>query len=311
MLDEGCRHFFVAHLSEARDLSDALPEGVLLAPLNGLLPGDAPLYRETGITPVLGSLAEIDAWRDAGGGPALLHVDTGLNRLGLTPEELAVLAADPARLHGIPVLYIMTHLASAEDPADPANEGQRARFAAACARLPPGPSSFANSSGIFLGAGFRSDLARPGAALYGVNPTPGRPNPVRPVVRLRARVLQTREVPAGAQVGYNGAWRADRPSQIATICVGYADGWFRSLSNRGMACFDGVPVPLVGRVSMDLTTFDVTDAPGVAAGSWLDLIGPGVEVDDVAARAGTSGYEILTALGARYRRVYRSDDVQA
>ena len=305
LLAEGCRHFFVAHLSEAVALRPAVP-GTLLAPLNGLWPGDAPVYRAHGVSPVLGSLSEIDEWRTTGGGPALLHVDSGLSRLGLSPAELDALEADPGRLHGIPISYVMTHLASAEDPADPLNETQRARFAAACARLPPAPRSLANSSGIFLGPAFRSDLARPGAALYGVNPTPGRPNPMRPVVRLRARVLQVRDVPPGASVGYNGAWRAARPSRIATVCAGYADGWLRSQSNRGVACFDGVPVPLVGRVSMDLTTFDVTEAPAVRAGDWIDLIGPGVSVDDVAARAGTNGYEILTSLGARYRRDYQT-----
>ena len=305
LLAEGCRHFFVAHLSEALALRPAIP-GSLLAPLNGLWPGDAPAYRAHGISPVLGSLSEVDEWRDAGGGPALLHVDSGLSRLGLSPAELDTLASDPGRLRDTPILYVMTHLASAEDSADPFNEAQRARFAAACARLPPAPRSLANSSGIFLGPGFRSDLARPGAALYGINPTPGRPNPMRPVVRLQARVLQVRELPPGASVGYNGAWRAARPSRIATVCAGYADGWLRSQSNRGHACFDGVPVPLVGRVSMDLTTFDVTEAPGVRAGGCLDLIGPGVTLDDVAAAADTNGYEILTSLGSRYRRDYRA-----
>ena len=304
LLAEGCRHFFVAHLSEAVALRPAVP-GAMLAPLNGLWPGDAPAYQAHRITPVLGSLAEIDAWRAGGGGPALIHVDTGLSRLGLSSDELDALQADPGRLQGIPIAYVMTHLASSEDPADPANEAQRIRFAGACARLPPAPRSLANSSAIFLGPAFRSDLARPGAALYGVNPTPGRPNPMRPVVRLRARVLQVRDISPGATVGYNGAWQATRRSRIATVCAGYADGWLRSQSNRGVARFDGVPVPLVGRVSMDLTTFDVTEAPGVRAGDWIDLIGPGVSVDDVAERAGTNGYEILTSLGHRYHREYQ------
>lgn len=303
----GCRHSFVAHLQEALAIRDILP-GAMLAVLNGLWPGDAPTYAETGIAPVLGSLAEIDAFttqaRAAGRPlPALLHVDTGMNRLGLPPDEVDALAGDPARLGGIQVLYVMTHLAAAEDANDPANARQQARFAAACARLPPAPRSFANSSGIFL-PGFGSDLARPGAALYGVNPTPGQPNPMRPAVRLRAMVLQVRDVAAGEGVGYNGAWTAPRPSRIATVPVGYADGYPRSLTNSAAACFDGRTVPLVGRVSMDLATFDVTDAPGVQPGTWLDLIGPGMPVDEVARRAGTNAYEILTQLGRRYRRVY-------
>ena len=306
---EGARHFFVAHPAEALSIRDTVP-GAMLAVLNGLWPGLAPLFAEHAITPVLGSLAEIAAWaaqaRSMGRPlPALLHVDTGMNRLGLDGRELDILAADPALLDGITLRYVMTHLVSAERPDDPINEVQRARFAAARARLPPAPSSFANSSGLFLGPGFASDLARPGAALYGVNPTPGRPNPMRPAVRLRAQVLQLRDIPAGEGVGYNGLWVAPRPSRIATISVGYADGFHRALSNRAIAYFDDQPVPLVGRVSMDLSTFDVTGVPRLQPGDWLDLIGPHNGVDQLAAAAGTNGYEILTALGRRYPRHYR------
>ena len=305
---EGCRHFFVAHPEEAAAIRPVTPSA-MVAVLNGLWPGYAPMLAAQDLTPVLGALAEIDAWaaqaRTLGRPlPALLHIDTGMNRLGLDPAGVDVLAADPARLDGIDLRYVMTHLVSAEQPGDPANERQRQRFAAARARLPAAPSSLANSSGLFLGPGFRSDLARPGAALYGVNPTPGRPNPMRPAVRLRARVLQVREMPAGETVGYNGVWTAARPSRIATISVGYADGYLRALSNRAVACFDGQAVPLVGRVSMDLSTFDVTDAPGVQPGAWLDLIGPHNGVDALAAAAGTNGYEILTSLGRRTPRTY-------
>jgi alanine racemase len=140
--------------------------------------------------------------------------------------------------------------------------------------------------------------------LYGVNPTPGRANPMRDVVTLRARVLSVREIPAGATVGYGATWMASRPSRIATVGVGYADGWHRSRSNTGNAFFDGHPVPLVGRVSMDLTTFDVTDQPGVRPGCCLELLGPHRSVDAAARDAGTIGYEVLTALGRRYHRIY-------
>ena len=303
----GCRHVFVAHLSEALPLRPLLP-GTMLAVLNGLWPGDAEAYSRSGVAPVLGSLAEIAEWSDharaAGRAlPALLHVDTGMNRLGLSPPELDRLAAEPSLLDGVQILYVMTHLVSAEVPGDPINAEQGARFDAACARLPPAPRSLANSSGMFL-QGFGSDLARPGAALYGVNPTPGQPNPMQAVVRLRARILQVRDVPPGGRVGYNGVWTAERPSRIATISVGYADGFPRSLTNTAHAHFDGHPVPLVGRVSMDLTTFDVTDAPGAQRDTWLDLIGPDMPVDEVARRAGTNGYEILTQLGSRFQRIY-------
>ena len=308
LFDAGCRHFFTAHPAEAIALRPLLP-GAMLCVLNGLWPGYEAEFTDHDLLPALGSLAEIDRWsahaRALGRRlPALLHVDTGMHRLGLSPAEVGTLAASPDRLEAIELRYVMTHLASAEDPADPINELQRTRFAAACARLPPAPRSIANSSGVFLGPAFRSDLARPGAALFGVNPTPGRPNPQRPVIRLRARVLQLRDLQPGDTVGYNATWRAARPSRIATLSVGYADGYLRSLSNRATAYFDDQPLPLVGRVSMDLATFDATASPTLQQGDWLDLLGPD-GVDGLAEQAGTNGYEILTSLGARHQRVYR------
>jgi len=302
---EGCRHVFTATLDEALSIRALVPEAMLAA-LNGLPPGSAAAFKAGGVTPVLGSLDQIAAWRAAGGGEALLHVDTGMNRLGLPPEHWPVLRDEPARLDGVTILYVMTHLVSSELPADPLNARQLAGFADACAMLPCAPRSLANSSGVFLGPAFGSDLARPGAALYGINPTPDRPNPMRAVARLRARVLQIRNVAAGSTVGYNGQWRAPAAARIATVAIGYADGWLRSQTNRGAAIFDGSAVPLVGRISMDLTTFDVTGLPGLESGAWLDLIGPGRSLEDVAAAACTNAYEVLTSLGGRrVHRVYR------
>jgi alanine racemase len=303
----GCRHFFTAHLSEALAIRPLLP-GAMVAVLNGLWPGAEAEFIDHDLTPVLGTLDEIDRWtgqarRMGRNLPAILHVDTGMNRLGLDAQELDVLAADHTRLAGLTLRYIMTHLVSAECPDDPINMLQRDRFAAACDRLPPAPRSLSNSSGLHLGPSFDSDLARPGAAIYGINPTPGRPNPMRPVVRLRARVLRLRDVPVGDSIGYNSQWTAPRPSRIATISVGYADGFMRALTNRAVAYFDEQAVPLVGRVSMDLSTFDVTDVPDIAPGDWLDLIGPG-GVDALAGLANTNGYEVLTSLGRRYKRRY-------
>jgi alanine racemase len=299
--DAGCRHFFVAYLDEALAVRDIVPQA-MLAVLSGPIPGTEPAYRAHNLTPVLGSLDEIDRWQ----GEAILHIDTGMSRLGLSPQELAILTQNPARLDRLSIRYVMTHLVASECPDDKVNPRQQQRFAAARAMLPPAPSSLANSSGIFLGADFASDLARPGAALYGINPTPGRPNPMRSVVRLSVRVLAVREVAAGTTVGYNATWTAERPSRIATAALGYADGFHRSLSGRGSACFDGNPVPLVGRVSMDLTTFDVTDHPAVQPGCWLEILGPHLSPDDVAKAAGTNGYEVLTSLGRRFQRVYRA-----
>ena len=310
---EGCRHFFVAHLAEALAIRDAVP-GAFLAVLNGLISGTEGEYVAHDILPVLGSLAEIEAWAAAARRadkklPALLHVDTGMSRLGLDAREFSVIADEPSRLDGIDLRFVMTHLVSSEIPDDPLNVAQAEKFAAACARLPAAPRSIANSSGIFLGAGWASDLARPGAALYGINPTPGSKNPMRPVVRLSARVLQVRDVRAGETVGYNATWTASPsplgPRRIAAVGIGYADGWHRSLSNRGSARFDGTVLPLVGRVSMDLSTFDITTRPDIAPGAMLELLGAEHGPDAVAAEAGTNGYEILTSLGARFSRVYR------
>lgn len=305
----GCRHFFVALLDEALALRPLLP-GAMLAVLNGPFPGTEADYLAHDIIPVLGSLAEIDAWaatarRSCRRLPAILHVDTGMSRLGLGTEELGTLHEDHLRLAGIELRYIMTHLVSAEIADDPMNKVQLLSFEMACSGLPPAPRSLANSSGMFLGRGWGSDLARPGAALYGINPTPDAPNPMRQPVRLRARVVAVRDIEPEETVGYNATWTAARPSRIATAAIGYADGWHRAQSNRGAAVFDGRPVPLVGRVSMDLTTFDVTDHPDIVPGSWLELIGPSRTPDDVAAAAGTNGYEVLTSLGRRFHRIYR------
>jgi alanine racemase len=305
----GCRHFFVGPLGEALAIRGLVPNA-LIAVLNGLFPGTEAEYIASDFTPVLGSLAEIDAWsaaaRAAGRAlPAILHIDTGMSRLGLSSGELGELAEDLQRLRGIKIRYIMTHLISSEIPEDPLNRAQLLTFEMACQALPPAPRSVANSSGIFLGGAFGSDLARPGAALYGINPTPGASSPVRLPVLLRARVLAVRDIEPEDTVGYNATWRAARPSRIAIAAIGYADGWLRAQSNRGAAVFDGRPVPLVGRVSMDLTTFDVTDHPGVVPGTWLELIGPHRTPDDVALAAGTNGYEVLTSLGRRFHRIYR------
>lgn len=300
----GCRFFFVAWLQEALAIRELVPDATV-AVLGGLIAATEAAYRAHGITPVLGSLDEIARWRNSGGGPAILHVDTGMARLGLDARELSVLAADHTLLDGIPLRYVMSHLVSSEEAEADVNRAQLQRFAEARALLPAAPACLANSSGIFLGPDYTFDLVRPGVALYGVNPTPGQPNPMRPVVRLHTRVLAVRDIPAGATVGYNAIWTAPRPSRIATAALGYADGFHRALSNRATACFDDAPVPLVGRVSMDLTTFDITDHPAIQPGAWLEVIGTHVTIDDVAAAAGTNGYELLTSLGSRFHRVYR------
>jgi alanine racemase len=306
----GCRHFFVALLDEALALRELVPDA-MLAVLGGVIPGSERDYLASDIVPVLGSLGEIDTWSAAARHEGrvlagIVHVDTGMARLGLDATELALLQHDHSRLAGIDLRCVMTHLVSSELPGDPLNEQQRRRFDAACAGLPPAPRSMANSSGLFLHPPIQDDIARPGAALYGINPTPHALNPMSLPVCLKARVVAVRDLIDGESVGYNATWRAKGRRRIATAAIGYADGLHRSLSNRGRAYFDGKPIPLVGRVSMDLTTFDVTEAPCVVLGSWLEIIGAAQTPDDLAAAAGTNGYEILTSLGCRFHRIYKS-----
>lgn len=317
----GCLTFFVAHASEgrrARAALDAAGLGARIFVLNGFHPDAAGFdaYRAHGLDAVLGSAEELRAWSEAragaGGGrlpDAALHVDTGMNRLGFPVEDARFLSQ--AELGAAGITLVMSHLVSAEDAADPINARQITAFDHARERaLRAYPASLANSSGIFLPARPFHDLVRPGFALYGGNPTPGRPNPMLPVATLRARVLQLRSVPAGATAGYNGRWTADRPSRLATIALGYADGvpiGGSGIDGRGAEVFvEGTACPLVGRISMDLSIADVTHLPAgaLAAGDSVEWLGPHGDVDALAARCGTIGYEILVNLGRRHRRDY-------
>ena len=308
LFSAGCRHFFTAHLMEAMEIRPVVPDAMVCV-LHGLGPGEEEAFIQHDLAPALGTLGEVEAWsaaaRNAGRRlPALLHIDTGMNRTGLSPAELARLIGDTTMLGGLDLLYVMTHLVAADTPASAINALQARTFAEAASHFPGVRRSFANSSGIFLGEDFASDLARPGAALYGINPTVGRPNPMRPVACLRARIMQLREVAAGEGVGYDHQWVATRPSRIATLPIGYADGYHRVLSNKADVSLDGQLCPVVGRISMDLITVDVTECPTAAIGDWCEVIGPHVPVERLAALAGTNGYEILTSLGRRFHRRY-------
>lgn len=304
----GARQFFVAHLDEALALRPLLPEAEIFV-LNGL-PADAEAdCAAARVIPVLNSLGQIDAWtafarRRGVALKAAVQVDSGMSRLGLPAAELARIAENPARLDGISLRLVMSHLGCADTQGHPVNRRQLAAFEAARRVLPAAPASLANSSGIFLGADYHFDLARPGAALYGIAPVAGAENPMLPAVRLMARVIQTREIGAGDAVGYGASWTAEGPRRIATVAVGYADGYLRCLGNRATAFAGATPLPLVGVVSMDTATFDVTGAPEVREGGWIELLGPNQSLDALAAEAGTIGYEILTSLGGRYARVY-------
>jgi alanine racemase len=312
----GCKTFFVAHLLEAVRARAVAPEATIYV-LNGLLPGTCGTYAQHALSPVLGSHEELLDWaafRQSGAQvrPAALHVDTAMNRLGLWPGEGLSLARERGSvIAAAGIGLVMSHFASSEDEADPANARQIAAFAEIAAALPGVPASLKNSSGHFLKDCPSYALTRPGYALYGGNPTPGKPNPMRAVIGLEARIIQLREVEAGTQVGYNGRWTARAKRRLATICLGYADGYPRNASwtdasTGGSAMVGGVICPFVGTVSMDLIIIDVSDAPASAVerGASVTLIGGPLDLEAVGAGAKTSGYEILTSLGTRYARRY-------
>ena len=261
----GCRTFFIAHAGEAIALRRVLPTEAEIFVLNGIPPGtEAELY-ERRLFPVLNSPEDIAAWSAAAGAgpawPAAVQLNTGMTRLGLDEDDVATLAGQPDLLRGVDVRFWMSHLACAEDRDDPMNRAQLDCFNRYRALLPAASASFANSSGIFLGPDFHFDLVRPGIALYGGNPTPGRPNPMREVVGLSARILRIHRVDSPMAVGYGAAHKIEGPGRIAVVPVGYADGYLRALGGRARGYIDGTEVPVVGRVSMDLITLDVSALP--------------------------------------------------
>jgi alanine racemase len=313
--NQGCDTFFVATLAEARRVRYAQP-GVAIYVLDGLLPGVAPFYAGFDLRPCLSSLAEIEEWAaycQATGRrlKAAIHIDTGMNRLGLPPDEVEQLAAAPEALSHFDVSLVMSHLACADEPDHPLNEIQRKLFDALRAKLPAAPASLANSGGIFLGSAYHYDLVRAGIAMFGGRAFVDAPNPMNWVVKLQARILQVRTAAEGATVGYGASFTVERPTRLATIACGYADGFLRALggtdAKAGAVGYIGEkPVPIVGRVSMDLITVDVTDVAEnqAARGAWVEVLGSRTTVDDLTDRAGTIGYELLTRLGRRVHRVY-------
>jgi alanine racemase len=307
---EGCRQFFVAHLEEGIALRAAVPEQPICV-LNGLLPGTEADFVEHELTPALNHLGQLNAWRATAQRfnrplDAVIHIDTGMHRLGFDPEETQMLINERGRLRGLRLALLMSHLVASDEQSNPINGEQLSRFRNFVKAMPGAPTSLANSSGIFLGPDYHFDLLRPGAALFGINPLPGRPNPMLPVVTLHARILQTRRIDAFQTVGYGAAWRSARPSRVATIALGYADGYFRILINRTHVHLAGHRVPVIGRISMDLVTIDITDVPEALAqvGDAVEVLGPHLTPDDLADHARTNAYEVMTALGRRYARFY-------
>lgn len=306
----GCHTFFVAHLDEGIALRRILPPPARIIVLHGPMPGTDADFTAHQLLPVLNSPEQVAAHAAHARSlsrklPLVLQTDTGMTRFGLTLGELDQLLARDA-LAPLDVVLHMSHLACADTPSHGANAAQRDAFNAVRARLPGIPASLSASSGIFLGPDFHFDLVRPGAALYGVAPRPQVPNPMKPVVRLSGRVIQMREVAAGTAVGYGHTATTSAAARLATVGVGYADGFLRSLSNSGAAWYGGVRLPILGRVSMDSIIIDISAlADGtLAPGDGVDLLGPDQDLDALARDAGTIGYEVLTSLGTRYERHY-------
>jgi alanine racemase len=305
----GCRHFFVAYLGEGIELRSYLKDCEIYV-FHGPQAGTEQHFLEHRLIPVLNTLQQAECWsvcvrQYSQTLPYAIHIDTGMNRLGFSVDELEKLQSF---LHFSPHL-VMSHLACADTKAHQMNEAQRKKFSRVVELYPDSQHSLANSSGVFLGAPYQFDLVRPGCALYGINPTPDEENPMESVVTLNSRILQLRSIDSGQEVGYGAAYQAAAPLRVATVAVGYADGYFRAVGNKGYVSVGGFIVPVIGRVSMDLLTIDVSSIPedAIKEGDDVELIGDNITVDMVAEYAGTIGYEVLTHLGARYQRVYTGE----
>jgi alanine racemase len=311
----GCKTFFVATLDEARAAREAVP-GAAIYVLDGFFQTCGDAFAKINCKPVIGDLNELAEWdvfcrRSGWAGGAAIHVDTGMNRLGLTlAEAQGIIPRINAGDHGITL--VISHLACAETINHPLNARQLATFREIASLFSGVPASLANSSGVFLGPAFQFDMVRPGAALYGINPTPEADNPMQPVVELKARIVQIRNVEKGESVGYGGTWTARRPTRLAIVAAGYGDGYFRAGSSsdgtRGAeVVVAGKRCPIAGRLSMDLMAVDVTDLEKNAArrGHMVTLLGEGITVDELAHHFGTIGYEVMTSLGRRYARIYK------
>ena len=311
LFEEGCRRFFVASSGEGAELRGFLPESDIYV-FEGAPPNGEDALLRARLTPVLNSIEQITRWRTvARSTRCVVHIDTGMSRLGLSAGEVEHVAAE-SLLNDLDVEYVLTHLACADDPSHPLTGEQIERFDALRAKLPEAKTSIGSSPGIMLDASSRGDLVRPGIALYGGNPFVSGDNPMEVVVTVEGLILQVREVTEPLTVGYGASYTANSPARLATVGTGYADGYPRTLGNCGVAFLAGRKVPVVGRVSMDLITLDVSAVPPecVQAGKFVELVGPNVPLDDVARAAGTISYEILTGLGRRWERRYVPNDTE-
>ncbi|TPW33413.1 alanine racemase [Martelella alba] len=320
LYEAGARDFFVAVPEEGATLRNYAPDARIFV-LSGMWPGSEHFFFEAELVPVLISAEQIAFFMGAiaefGDLPCALQVDTGFNRLGLSVEEAIELAEDTSRPASFSPVLILSHLACGDDAAHPMNRQQLEAFRVVTAAFEGIEASLSASAGIFLGSEYHFDLTRPGIALYGGDSAPGTSAKLKNVVTAEARILQVREAKAGTTVSYGCTLTLDRDSRLAIVSAGYADGFHRAQSGSGVPLRDagrpggygfiaGHKVPVAGRITMDLTIFDVTDVPesAIRAGDYIELIGPHVPVDVAAEAAGTIGYELLTSLGLRYQRRY-------
>ncbi|AIL64787.1 Alanine racemase, catabolic [Rickettsiales bacterium Ac37b] len=310
----GCKHFFVANLEEAISLRAILTKQYNIYVLHGVFPNQEQEFIHYNLTPILNDIYQIKIWNCFASTkkiqlPAILYIDTGLSRLGLTTYDALDLFYNQTLVANLNILYLMSHLSAADNPTHPLNAEQLKKMSIIQKYMPNTHITFVNSSGIFLGTNYHFHLARPGMALYGLNPTPQSKNPMHNVIYLSSKIIQVRNNIKQSPVGYGGSYYAERNSVIATVAIGYADGYFRSLSNNSICYINGYKAPVIGRVSMDLITLDVTNVPAhfIYPGQSVEIIGDNITVDQLAKYANTLGYEILTNLGHRFKLVYNID----
>jgi len=296
----GCKTFFVATLDEGLALRNITKKIIYV--FAGVTEETNLTFAEASLRPVLNSIQQVKLWNSKG--PAAFHLDTGMNRLGLSKKDFLELSVGIANGTTVKPTLILSHLACADEPGNDLNFQQLKTFQELHPTPQSYPRSLSASSGIFLGPQYHFEMVRPGYALYGGNPTKNRPNPMSPVVNLKAKILQCREVARGESVGYGATFRSDKRRQIATIAIGYADGYSRALAQTAYVVINGILAPVAGRISMDLISVDITGIEGVKPGDWAEIIGSTISVDDLANCAGTIGYELLTALGPRHKRIY-------
>lgn len=316
LLQQGCNDFFVASIDEGIDLRRKLHanNSINIFVLNGVFAEDASEFDKYKLIPVLNNLSQIKVWSHHATSknstfPAILHLNTGMNRLGITYEEMAIIRRDHNILNGLYILYIMSHLSASQDVSNKYNQKQLELFADYVVYFQGIKASLANSSAIFLGKEYHYDLIRAGAALYGINPTPPQLNPMQQVVSLTAPIIQLQHLTKDMAISYNMTFITSRNTIIATLPIGYADGYPRALSNSGKVYIAGNPASIVGTISMDLTIIDVTDIPveHIFLGQRVEIIGDYYTIDQLATDAGTISYEILTRLGNRYQKIYKTD----